>query len=466
MALSRLAIETKADEIPLEAFQAAKAAVLDALGCAFAGHDAPAVPAIVDLTKHWGGRAEATIWFDGAKVPGPAAAFATSVQLHALDFDDCHGPANSHITSELVPAVLAIGEVNGTSGKETLAALILGTEIIGRLGRAYTVRRVNIGFLPSSVIGGFGATAAACRLQECSVEQTVHAMGIWYAHASGNRQALFDRTLTKRIQSGIAARAGVFASYPARQDFTGPHLITGGQSASLTQIYVCRPDGKPPTVGEIMATHKRWQIEQLHYECYTCCGYSDKAIQAAVALATEHNLKPGEIEEIRIFGDEVRSPFGGVAWGESSTPQVLAQFCIPYAAASAFKNRRYGPAEIAPHRITEDREFDALARRTRLCDWSEWEGPRPKAGHTIVQILARDSRKLETTASGSERFRWPADYPQLTSKFRNNVAFSGLIDEVATNELISAIENLETCVNISEFVEKQLVFKKKKEVKR
>jgi 2-methylcitrate dehydratase PrpD len=237
LALSRLAIETKADDIPDQAYQAAKAAMLDALGCAFAGYDAPGVPAVVELTKHWGGRAEATVWFDGMKVPAPAATFANSVQLHAMDFDDYHGPSDSHVTSVLVPTVLAMGEVHDASGKETLAALILGAEVIGRLGRAYTSRRTQRGFLPTSIIGGFGATAAACRLHGCSVEQTVNAMGIWYAHCSGNRQALFDRTLTKRIQPGIAAQAGVFASYLARTGFTGPKRIIGGQEASLTRIY-------------------------------------------------------------------------------------------------------------------------------------------------------------------------------------------------------------------------------------
>lgn len=458
LAISRLAIETKADDIPQAAFQAAKAAALDALGCAFAGHDAPSTPAIVGLMKEWGGREESTIWFDGAKVPGPAAAFANSVQLHALDFDDYHPPSDTHVTSVLVPAVLAMGEWKNASGKETLAALILGAEVVGRLGRAYKGRRAHSGFLPTSVIGGFGATAAACRLQGCSVAQTVNAMGIWYAHASGTRQALFDRTLTKRIQPAIAARAGVFASYLAGEDITGPRRIFGKQGASLTQIYGCRRDAKPPTVGEIMAARKQWQIEQLQYKCYACCGVSDRVIRAAAALSTKHDLKPEDIKELRIFGDEVCSPFGGVAWGESATPQVLAQFCIPYAAASAIRNRRYGSAEIAPSRIAEDREVDALARRTRMCEWSQWEGPRPK-GHTVVQVLANDGRKLEAMVSGSERFSWPADYPQLLAKFRSNVAQSGRIEETAIGELISAIENLEACASIRAFIEKWLVFR-------
>ena len=237
LALARLSVETSADEISEEAYHSAKVAVLDALGCAMAGYRASGVPAVVEVTKEFGGREEATIWFHGGKVPGPAATFANSVQTHALDLDDFHSPSITHITSVIVPAAFAMGERNGASGKETLASIVLGIEVAGRLGRACHGLHAHQGFLPTSVMGGFGATAAACRLQGCTVDETVNAMGIWYAHCSGNRQALYDRTLTKRIQSAIAARASVFASYLADKGLPGPKRIIAGQPASLVPIY-------------------------------------------------------------------------------------------------------------------------------------------------------------------------------------------------------------------------------------
>ena len=456
LALARLAVETKTDEIPDRVYEAAKAATLDALGCAFAGHDATGVTAVVELTRQWGGRAEATVWFEGIKVPASEAAFANSVQLHAMDFDDYHPPSDAHITSVLVPTVLAEGQARGASGKETLAALIVGTEVVGRLGRAYKARREHKGFLPTSVLGGFGAVAAACRLRGCSVKQTANAMGIWYAHASGTRQALFDRTLTKRIQPGIAARAGVVACCMASENFTGPTRIVGQRTASLVRIYGCRRDAKPPTVAEVMAPAEDWQIEQLHYKRYACCGVCVNAIESAIELITRHDLKLDDIKEVRLFGADIHSPFGGVAWSDSETPQVLAQFCVPYAAASAFKNRCYGPAQIASDRIAEDHEVDALARRTRMCEWDEWQGTRPKAA-TGMQIVLGDGRLLESTGNGHRRFLWPEDREKLVAKFKSNLAFSKLVDPQRADELVVAIENLDACENICDFIEKRLV---------
>lgn len=456
LALSKLAIETETESIPAKAYTAAKTAVLDALGCALAGHDAAGVPAVVELTKDWGGKEEATIWFHGGKVPGPAATFVNSVQVHALDLDDVHIPSITHITSVVVPTALAMGELNDASGKETLAAVILGIEVAGRVGRAGRERKAHEGFLPTSIYGGFGATAAACRLQGCSVEQTVNAMGIWYAHCSGNRQSLYDRTMAKRIQPGIAAQAGVYASYLARRDFTGPKRIIGGQPASLTQIFGSRQDAEPPTVAEVMAPRDSHEIEVLSYKRYACCGGSHLVIEAARRLAEEHDLKPADIETVWIFGVGVNSGVTGVPWKDSEHPDVLAQFCAPYEVASVIKNRCFGPAEITKERIAEDEEVDSLARRVKLCYWKQWGGPRP--GQQAIRIQLRSGQTLEAGCKRDEVLHPDVhSYGQLVEKFKANAAFSGRVTKEQAAEIVAAIEELDNCDRIGEFIDKHLV---------
>lgn len=457
LALSKLALETKADDISEEAYTAAKTAVLDALGCAMAGYKASGVPAVVDLTKEWGGREESTVWFHGGKVPGPAATFANSVQTHALDLDDFHSPSITHITSVIVPAAFAMGELNGASGKETLASIVLGIEVAGRLGRACRGLHAHQGFLPTSVMGGFGATATACRLKGCSIDETVNAMGIWYAHCSGNRQALYDRTLVKRIQPAIAARAGVFASYLAAEGLTGPRRIIAGQTASLVPIYGLSRKGTPPTVGRVMEPHDFFEVEQLAYKRYASCGASHYAVQSALDLANEDDLKPADIDKIEIYGCGVNSGMVGVPWQDSETPQAMAQFCAPYEIASVIKNRRFGPAEIEPERIAADKEVDALARRCELHHWKDWGGPRP--AQQAVRIFLKDGRKLEAWHDIAEVLSPTSNtYEQLVDKFKYNVTFTKLVDDRRAGEMVGAIENLDKCESISEFIDEYLVY--------
>lgn len=459
LALARLSVETKADEISEKAYRAAKVAVLDALGCAMAGYRASGVPAVVEVTKEFGGCKEATIWFHGGKVPGPAATFANSVQTHALDLDDFHSPSITHITSVIVPAAFAMGERNGASGKETLASIVLGIEVAGRLGRACRGLHAHQGFLPTSVMGGFGATAAACRLQGCTVDETVNAMGIWYAHCSGNRQALYDRTLTKRIQPAIAARAGVFASYLARKGLTGPRRIIAGQGASLVPIYGLSRKGDPPTVGRVMEPHDFFEVELLAYKRYASCGASHYAVQSALDLANEHDLKPADIETVWIFGCGVNSGMVGVPWTDSETPQAMAQFCAPYEIASVIKNRRFGPAEIEPRRIREDKEVDALARRCELHPWKDWGGPKP--AFQAVRIFLKDGRKLDAWHDQEEVLSPTSNtYEQLVEKFKYNVTYTKLVDAGRAEEMVKAMESLDKLQSIREFIEEYMVFER------
>jgi 2-methylcitrate dehydratase PrpD len=451
--LARLAIETGAGDIPGGAFSAAKAAVMDALGCAFAGHAMPGVREVMGLTKEWGGRGEATLWLDGTRVPAPAAAFANSALAHAMDLDDYHPPSDTHIGVIIVPVALAMGELTGATGGETLAAAILGVEVAGRLGRIFKARRTHEGFLPSSVVGGFGATAAACRLKRLSVEQTANALGIFYAHASGNRQALFDRTLTKRVQPAIAARAAVIAACLAERGITGPARVVEGE-AGLLKLYGSAK-GDPPDAAAVSTSPGQFEVERIRFKRFACCGRSHGAIEAAIGLANEHDLGPDDIAEVELFGLGVNSGMVGVPWDpHHPIPHVLAQFCAPYEVAAAIKNRRMGAAEISDARIRADRDVSELAARTLLRDPKEFGGRYP--GGQAVRIRTNQGQTL--VASQSKGGPSAMSEAELIAKFKDNVALSGLCPPGRAEALLQAIRQLDRCEDVSGFVGGHLVF--------
>ncbi len=456
-ALSELTLGLPTDEITDSALHAAKKAVLDALGCAMAGHKAPGVETVVNQTTRWGGQEEATLWFHGGKVPAPKATFANSVQTHALDLDDVHLPSVTHITSVIVPAAFAAGEATDASGKDTLAAVIMGIEVSGRLGRAYSSRRAHGGFLPTSMVGGFGASAAAGRLLGLSSEETTHAMGISYAHCSGNRQALLDRTLTKRIQPGIAARGGVFSAYLAQRGMTGPNRVIGKQPAALLSIYGTRKGRHIASMEEIMEPRGYYEVEQISYKRFACCGASHPLLEGVLHRAAEYDLQRADIAEIQVFG--VRGGLVGTPWRDAENPHVLAQFCVPYQVASLIKNRRFGAAEITPERIADDHDVDAMARSVAFADWEHWDGPvKPQRRAQGVRLELTDGRALHAVRYRDDALR-PDLMPweKIVEKFKTNAVFSGLVDEAEAEAMVRAIENLDQCESIREFVDRYLI---------
>ena len=55
----------------------------------------------------------------------------------------------------------------------------------------------------------FGATVAAGRLLDLSVEQMRNALGLALSQASGTRQPIFEASLATRLHTGFAARNAV-----------------------------------------------------------------------------------------------------------------------------------------------------------------------------------------------------------------------------------------------------------------
>jgi 2-methylcitrate dehydratase PrpD len=455
-ALARLTVETKTDDISPAAYHATKRAVLDVIGVTLAAYNAPGIAPIVEQYRDWGGKPEATVWVFGDKLPAPSATFVNSTLAHALDFDDVHRPSVTHITSVIVPVALAVGEATGASGKETLAAIVMGVEVAARLA-VPDKRKLKNGFLPSSVLGGFGAAAAACRLKKCTLDQTVNALGIFYAHASGNRQALLDHTLTKRIQPAIAARAGVFATCLSQRGVTGAERVVEGQ-AGLFQLYGVEK-GALPTAADVAGKRDFWEIERLIFKKFACCGTGHPIIQGAIDLANEHNLKLEDIAEIELFG--VSGPFVGAPWNpQHPIPQVLAQFCTPYEVVTAIKNRRMGPAEITNEKIRADKAVSELAEHVQLKNPKQFGGEYP--GGKTIRIRTKDGRTLVASRDRDDVLRQDLFTDELlTRKFLDNAAFSGLCEPGRAEAIADAIKRLDACDRISQFVEKHLVFQKK-----
>ncbi|MBM3861471.1 MAG: MmgE/PrpD family protein [Verrucomicrobia bacterium] len=455
--LAELAIQTKTDDISPAAYHAAKRAVLDVLGVTMAAYNAPGIAPIVEQYRDWGGKPEATFWVFGGKLPAPAATFVNSTLAHALDLDDIHHASVTHITCIIVPVAFAIGETTGASGKETLAAIVMGVEVATRLA-VPGKRKLKAGFLDSSVLGGFGAAAAACRLKKCSVDETVNALGIFYAHASGNRQALFDRTLTKRIQPAIAAQAGVVAASLAQRGITGAERVIEGE-AGLFRIYGVEK-GAMPTAADVAGKRDSWEIERVEYKKFASCGGSHPLIQGAIDLANEHNLKLEDIAEIELFGVGVNSGMVGVPWNpQHPIPHVMAQFCAPYEVVSAIKNRRFGPAEITNERIRADKAVSDLAERVQLKNPKEFGGDYP-GGHTI-RIRLKDGRTLVASRNRAHVLRPDLFTDELlTKKYLDNAAFSELCAPKRAEAIAKEIMRLDQHKDITQFIQQTFVFQK------
>jgi len=464
-ALAEIAIRTDASTIPAGAFAACRKLMLDTLGVSVAGWNAPGIRELVDQVQQWAGRQDSTVLVYGARVPAPSAAFVNSAMAHALDYDDIHDPSALHIMSVVMPTALAIAESTNATGLEVLASIILGVETACRIGIPYNRRRKGLsgrGFLPTSVVGGFGATAAACRLLGHDVDRTVNAMGLNYAQASGNRQALFEKTLAKRLQPAFAARNAVWSAQLAGQGVTGPEFVFEGE-AGLFRVYI---NADPPTLHDVTRQRGFYEIQRDTIKRFTSCGLSHAVTQAALDLAEEHDLHDSDMEEVGIHihgGPDGENLVGGpFEMGEN--PQVSAQFCAAYSVAVALLRRKAGLAEFTNERILQDTEVADLARRIRILDRIDDPPqevrieddfpPHVDKPHVLI-VKMKDGRELRKTYTIRTILSPNAvTMDGAVEKFRQCMEFSGVRLRAGIEDIIGTIGKLEQLDRATDLISK------------
>ena len=125
----------KYEDIPQEAIDQAKRLTLHTVGATIGGYPLPLMKRVFDYTQGIGGVEEATIWgSNGKKVPAEEAAYANGTLSDALDWEDCSW--TGHPSATAVPAIFAVAEAEGKSGRDYLTALVGSYEVSQRLAMA------------------------------------------------------------------------------------------------------------------------------------------------------------------------------------------------------------------------------------------------------------------------------------------------------------------------------------------
>jgi len=448
-----MAIETRGEDLSEAAALATKRLIMDTVATIIAGWQEPGIPPVVSRMQAWGGVPEATILTYGIKVPSPNAAFANGCMSHALDYDDAYFEASLHIMASVLPVSLAIGEIVDASGQDVIEAVALGVEVAGRIGVIMQAANTGYGYLPASVVGGWGATVSACRLMGLNVEQTVNALGINYAQASGNRQALLDTTLTKRMQPAYAGRSALWAAALAADGITGPHRALDGE-AGFFKVYVgC----EPPSLEEMTTPRDYWHIERIAIKAFPSCGGNHKATQAAIALATEEDLEPDDIERAEVWVPHIDVWFLGQPFEIREDPQVDAQFSVAYSSALGLVHRKAGLEQYKAENVVSDKTVYDLVRRIQVCEIPDSRGLRTHESHHEVKVWTRDGRELSRRVQLVHgQWQDPFTVDDTADKLRDCAQYAGLWSTERTEGLIATLKDLDQIPSVRSLVETQL----------
>jgi 2-methylcitrate dehydratase PrpD len=432
-ALAGHVTRTSFEDLPAATVTATKRDILDTFGCILGGSGAPGIDALYEMADHWGGREESVVMLRGRRLPAPQAALLNASMGHALDFDDTHDTAGSiHPGISVLAAGLAVADtLGGVDGKQFIRAVALGLDVSCRIALASTVDR---GWHRTACIGVFGAAVTSGLLLGLNAEQMRHALGIAYSHAAGNRQCILDGALTKRLQAGQAASAGVFSAVLARKDFTGAHNIFAGRYGFL-ELY--QPNGADPAL-LLRDLGVAFRGDGLSFKPWPCGRPLHAGIDAALAARTQLGVTDAsQIAEVTMAMDAAghTDQFESGPTKRRPTQVVEAQFALPFLVATALVHGRVGIGEVAGL---------GDAATLALSDRIEGEivaGSRPRGWLTLTVRLGNGQTASVETSDPIGSPEKPLSAALLRAKFQDNAA--NAIRPIAAADVAVALRVLE-----------------------
>jgi len=281
------------DELSAPVRELARQCVLDYLGVALAGAQDPLVRILLNETAEAGGSPQASIIGHSERLPALSAALVNGAAAHALDYDDVNMAMPGHPSVAILPGLLAVAELKGSSGPEFITAFVAGYETACRIGAALRPGHYNLGFHSTGTIGSFGAAAACSRLLGLDGETTAIALGIAGTQAAGLKSQF--GTMCKPFHAGKAAQNGLLAARLAQRGFSSrTDIVECVQGFALTHgpAFVPEASFATPEAG----FHLLANLFKYHAACY----FTHAPIECARRLRAEHKLTPDMIAGITV----------------------------------------------------------------------------------------------------------------------------------------------------------------------
>ena len=432
--LARFVVETDANQLPPWTFKEAKRCFINYLAVCLGTAQEQAVDILVEWARQEGGAPRATVIGRGLRTSLSKAALLNGYMAHLLDYDDTHLPTILHPSAPVWPAVQAIAEDRGLSGREALAAFILGVEVESRLSLSVHPWHYDQGWHITGTAGVFGATAAAGRLLGLSVQQMAQAFGVAGTQAAGVREIL--GSMTKAMHPAKAASNGVQAALLASMGFTGNDAMIEGRRGFWA---VLSPAGHDESVIHDQLG-QRWELANNGLKPYANGVVIHPLQDAAISLKNEHQIKPEQVASISVRVHPLVMEL-------TNRPQphhgLDGKFSYQYCVAAALVDGAGFPVQFSAERFNDPAIISLVQRVGGTVD------PSVREDETHMTITLTNGRTLEkhvSHATGSPANPMTGEF--LEAKFRA-LAQSSLSTDQA-ERLLQAAWRLDEASNLGE----------------
>lgn len=445
--LAEFLVNQKYEDLPKETIEKVKFYTTDVMGCIIGASNGPQAQILIDVMKSEGGNPHSTVFAHGFKTSVMNAAMANGTMGHTFDFDDDHREGTMHPSVAVFPAVFALGEKLGVTGKEFLRAFILGLEVMIRMGESLLGKSYYQGFHPTGTCGVFGAAAGCSVLMGLDPVRTKYALGIAGSFSAGTQECTGEGAWQKPLQAGHPAWGGVLASFLAEKNYIGSGTVLDGPNG-LIRALSFKDQYDYHRITETLG--KKWEMMDTSIKVHACCRFSSPVADCALDLY-QQGVRAKDVKRIiaKVGDFSIRMLCNPIERKLRPITHVDAQFSLPWAIAVAICKNRTGIEEFRGEAL-KDPEVLALAEKVIWELDPEAEAMYPKAYPATLIAELKDGRTFrahvdfpkgdpENPASEEEIF---SKFHLLTEKFLNKERREKILKTVDQLEKISSLNQL------------------------
>jgi len=394
--IAQFAASLKFEDLSPEAVYQAKRFLLDSLGCALGGYRQHDVVIALEVLGEIAGKGPCTVIGSGKQVDAVSASLANALMIRCMDYNDIYWKQDPSHPSDIFPAALACCERAGSDGRELMIGLVLGHEFECRFCEAAFPGIRERGW-HHATLTAFVSPIVAGRALHLSAEQIQHAIGISASrHATLGAVTAGKLTMMKNTVDPMATQSGVLAALMAEKGYTGPEHVVDGKEG-LTHCF--GPEWKLNVLTDALG--EPWRITQCGMKFFPTEALTHAPISAVLDLVHEHNLKPEQVEKVRIRSLARAADILSDPSKYDPHTKETADHSLPYVIAAALVDRQVTPAQFTPEKINDSRIRSQLRKVEVVAD-EEIEKVFPALQRVIVTIR---------TTSGQEVTR-QLDYPK------------------------------------------------------
>jgi 2-methylcitrate dehydratase len=445
--LAAWVLATRAHDLSQAAILQAKLLLLDTIGCGFAALNEQSARALLEVVETSGGAPQCTVIGHARRTSASNATLANGALVRILDFNDYvnarGGDLGGH-PSDNIPVALAAGELSGASGREVIAAVVLGYEIFGRCKELMERDSAWDGV----TVSGLAAPAMAGRLMGLDRGRLAHAIALSAARAATSTAVRFgDISAAKSIANALVAQNGVQAALLAERGITGP-LDLFENPRGMREVF-CKGDAATALTAPLPAES---YVMAANVKAFPCLATGQSVVAAGIEMHRRLRGAVDRLTSLRLIIPDTP----GLRRQKDDPGRIkpasreAADHSFNFLAAVSLIDGEFGLAQFDGERWN-DPKVCALMARLEIINDSSWNTRAPDSYPCSFAVRTEDGRKEVVEVPyppGFSRGRLEAE--TVMKKF--NTLTAPHLAQGARNRIVEAVMALDESASCAELM--------------